>query len=68
VESDILDNLALFETNNADEEKRETELRQIFSRYQINLVVDNADLHGAPVIIEDNPFNVCIVWQYRLSV
>ena len=55
MESEILDNLALFETNNADEEKRETELRQIFSRYQINLVVDNADLHGAPVIIEDNP-------------
>lgn len=55
MESDILDNLALFETNNVDEEKRETELHQIFSRYQINLVVDNADLHGAPVIIEDNP-------------
>lgn len=53
--SDILDNLALFETNNTDEEKRETQLNQIFSRYQINLVVDNADLHGAPVIIEDNP-------------
>ena len=55
MESDILDNLALFETDNADEEKRETQLHQIFSRYQINLVVDNADLHGAPVIIEDNP-------------
>ena len=55
MESDILDNLALFETNNTDEEKLETALHQIFSRYQINLVVDNADLHGAPVIIEDNP-------------
>ncbi len=55
MEADILDNLALFETNNADEEKRETELHQIFARYQINLVVDNAELHGAPVIIEDNP-------------
>lgn len=55
VELDILDNLILFETNNVDEEKRQTALNQIFSRYQINLVVDNADLQGAPVVIEDNP-------------
>lgn len=55
VESDLLDNLALFETDDIDEEKRQTERNQIFARYQINLVVDNADGHGAPVIIEDNP-------------
>lgn len=55
VETDILDNLALFETDDIDEEKQQTELNRIFSRYQINLVVDNADLPGAPVIIEDNP-------------
>jgi len=55
VEADILDNLILFEANNIEEEKRKTALNQIFSRYQINLVVDNADLQGAPVIIEDNP-------------
>lgn len=55
VEADILDNLVLFETDNVDEEKRQTELDRIFSRYRINLVVDNADLPGAPVIIEDNP-------------
>lgn len=55
VESDILDNLNLFEADTADEEKRQTALNQVFSRYQINLVVDNADLQGAPVIIEDNP-------------
>ncbi|QOJ23043.1 MAG: AAA family ATPase [Gammaproteobacteria bacterium] len=55
VETDILDNLALFETDTIDEEKRQTELNRLFSRYQINLVADNADLQGAPVIIEDNP-------------
>jgi predicted ATP-dependent protease len=53
--SDILDNLALFETSDAEEEKRQSALHQMFSRYQINLVVDNADVQGAPVIIEDNP-------------
>lgn len=55
METDILANLALFETDPGDEEKRRAELSQIFSRYQINLVVDNADERGAPVLIEDNP-------------
>lgn len=55
METDILANLALFETDPGDEEKRQAELNQIFSRYQINLVVDNADERGAPVLIEDNP-------------
>lgn len=53
--SDILDNLSLFESHEVDNEKPQAELGQIFSRYQINLVVDNADLQGAPVIVEDNP-------------
>jgi len=55
VETDILDNLASFEADTIDEEKRQTELNRLFSRYQINLAVDNAELQGAPVIIEDNP-------------
>lgn len=55
VETDILDNLVSFEADTIDEEKRQTELSRLFSRYQINLAVDNADLQGAPVIIEDNP-------------
>ncbi|MCH9638772.1 MAG: AAA family ATPase [Betaproteobacteria bacterium] len=52
---DILDNLALFKSVDTDEEKQQAILDQGFSRYLINLVVDNSDLHGAPVIIEDNP-------------
>lgn len=55
VMQDILDNLTLFESDPLDEEKRQAALGQIFSRYQINLVVDNHDLKGAPVIVEDNP-------------
>lgn len=29
--------------------------RPAFSRYQVNLLVDNSDTEGAPVIFEDNP-------------
>lgn len=52
---DILDNLALFKIADTDEDKRKEELKALLSRYQINLVVDNHDLQGAPMIIEESP-------------
>lgn len=52
---DILDNLSLFQPNDVDENKQKAALEQGFARYQINLVVDNSELQGAPVIIENNP-------------
>lgn len=53
---DVLDNLSLFETANDNEDtKKRNEMEQVVSRYQVNLVVDNHELKGAPVIIEDNP-------------
>ncbi|MDD4927875.1 MAG: ATP-binding protein [Gallionella sp.] len=55
VVQDVLDNLALFEASDTDEDARQAELGLVLSRYRVNLVVDNDGLHGAPVIIEDNP-------------
>ena len=55
IESNLLNNLAVFDVNASDDDKRRSELDQILTHYQINLVVDNAELQGAPVIIEDNP-------------
>ena len=53
---DILDKLSLFESSNhLDDEKQRAALNQALSNYLVNLVVDNAELKGAPVIIEDNP-------------
>ncbi|MBX3628372.1 MAG: AAA family ATPase [Nitrosomonas sp.] len=52
---DILDNLSLFEINHGKDEKQHNELQQVLSRYQVNLIVDNHALCGAPVILEDNP-------------
>ena len=52
---DVLDNLALFETLDEEDEVRQEALGLILSRYRVNLVVDNEHLQGAPVIIEDNP-------------
>jgi predicted ATP-dependent protease len=56
VMQDLLDNLELFKASEADDDElRQEELRQLLSRYRVNVVVDNDGLHGAPVIIEDNP-------------
>ncbi|WP_345789924.1 ATP-binding protein [Nitrosomonas sp. JL21] len=55
IESDLLGNLVVFDVNASDDAKRRSDLDQVLARYQINLVVDNAELQGAPVIIEDNP-------------
>ncbi len=52
---DVLDNLELFRVADVDDELRQEELADVLSRYRVNLLVDNADLAGAPVIIENNP-------------
>ncbi len=56
VERDVLEHLDLFEPgDDEDESERREALERRLQRYRVNLVVDNADQQGAPVIIEDNP-------------
>ncbi|WP_028585737.1 Lon protease family protein [Desulfogranum mediterraneum] len=52
---DLLDNLELFKASESDDELRKERLNKVLSHYQVNLVVDNHGLKGAPVIVEDNP-------------
>lgn len=56
VAHDVLDLLELFEaaTPEDDDERRELLAAQL-AHYRVNLVVDNAHVEGAPVIVEDNP-------------
>ncbi len=55
MEEDILDNLMLFKIADSEDDKRKDELKALLYRYQINLVVDNHDLQGRPVVIEESP-------------
>lgn len=55
VMDDLLDNLELFKESETDDELRKETLNNVLSHYQVNLVVDNHGLDGAPVIVEDNP-------------
>lgn len=51
----ILANLEVFQATHDGEEAKFEALAQILSRLQINLAVDNGQLSGAPVIVEENP-------------
>jgi predicted ATP-dependent protease len=55
VEHDLLEHIELFVPQDTDDEARQEALAQLLLGYRVNLVVDNADRTGAPVIVEDNP-------------
>lgn len=55
VMKDVLEHVELFIAQEADDEVRQDALNQLLLGYRVNLVVDNAALAGAPVIVEDNP-------------
>ncbi len=62
---DILENTELFALSGAEQPKKDSDAPPslterelpdlLFRRYQVNVIVDNSDLKGAPVIAEDNP-------------
>ena len=55
VKLDIIENVALFRKAVEDESRIPSAKDQSFIRYQVNILVDNADTKGAPLIYEDNP-------------
>lgn len=55
VEHDLLEHIELFVPQDTDDEARQEALAQLLLGYRVNLVVDNAESTGAPVIVEDNP-------------
>ncbi len=61
---DILENAEIFTPGDSEQQDREDTPRTIreknlpslpFRRYEVNVIVDNSELKGAPVISEDNP-------------
>jgi len=64
VKEDIIKNLSVFRTGREKPESQDSQLQQLgqvpsqdgfFTRYCINVFVDNSKTQGAPVIIETNP-------------
>lgn len=58
LEADILDNLAVFKDGS---EQAKMAGREFFNRYEVNVVVDNGDQKGAPVIFDENPTHTRLV-------
>jgi predicted ATP-dependent protease len=55
VQHDVLEHIELFVAQETDDDVRQEALGQLLLGYRVNLVVDNAEQAGAPVIVEDNP-------------
>lgn len=55
VAHDVLEHIELFMAQDGDDEARQAALAQLLLGYRVNLVVDNAEREGAPVIVDDNP-------------
>jgi predicted ATP-dependent protease len=55
VQHDVLENLELFQPGEEQEAQRVAALLAVLSRLRVNVVVDNHDREGAPVIVEENP-------------
>lgn len=52
---DIIENVDMFRQAGESNEKTFTAQDPEFTRYRVNILVDNADTQGAPVVFEDNP-------------
>jgi len=55
LKADIIENLDWFRKVDASGEQVLTSDEAVFNRYKVNVLVDNADSLGAPIIVEDNP-------------
>jgi ATP-dependent Lon protease len=56
VEDNLINNIDLFKTQKRDEkEDRSREPGDSFLEYRVNLLVDNSEVKGEPVIMETNP-------------
>ncbi len=54
VQQCVLDNVELFEAGDEEDVRLEA-LGAVLSLFRVNVVVDNHELQGAPVLVEDNP-------------
>ncbi|MEJ2322124.1 MAG: ATP-binding protein, partial [Gammaproteobacteria bacterium] len=55
VKADIIENVDQFRSSDIEEEQRALAENPAFNRYRVNILVDNSDAQGAPVVYENNP-------------
>ena len=60
VRDDILKHLSIF-VNNIDKNALSKEEEEFLLRYKVNLIIDNSEIKGAPVVFEANPTYINLV-------
>jgi lon-related putative ATP-dependent protease len=56
VEENLINNIDLFKAQKKDEkEDKYRETPDVFLEYRVNLLVDNSEVKGAPIVMETNP-------------
>ena len=55
LEEHVLDNIHRFLPDESDHQKAERAMRRAFVEYQVNVLVDNSEARGAPVLFENTP-------------
>ncbi len=69
VEENLTNNIDLFKAQKKDEkEDKSRELPDAFLEYRVNLLVDNSEVKGAPVVMETNPSYVNLFGTIESSV
>ncbi len=69
VETNLINNIDLFKTQKKEErEERMGESVDAFLEYRVNLLVDNSDVKGAPVVMENNPTYVNLFGTIESSI
>lgn len=69
VEANLIANIDLFKAQKKEEkEERTSEAVDAFLAYRVNLLVDNSDVKGAPVVMENNPTYVNLFGTIESSI
>jgi lon-related putative ATP-dependent protease len=68
VETTLVDSIELFKNNKKKEKDAEGEPGDDFLPFRVNLIVDNAELKHAPVVIETNPTYVNLFGSIESSM
>ncbi|MBM3284996.1 MAG: ATP-dependent protease, partial [Candidatus Aminicenantes bacterium] len=69
VEENLINNIDLFKAQKKEEkDDRTREVMDAFLEYRVNLIVDNSDVRGAPVVMETNPTYINLFGTIESSV
>jgi len=68
VEEQLINNLNLFKTQPPDSKDKEQKQGDPFLPYRINLLIDNSNENGAPIIMETNPNYVNLFGSIESSI